>query len=133
MIKIGFDVGGVLSKYPEVFIPLINSLLTSLNIEVHVLSDMHPKEKIIDWLQRNKLTVPLDNIHSCDYVEYGERCKAIKSQELGLHIMIDDFIGYVAEGAPVRLLVMPDASRPYYADEWQTDGSEGNFGRKRRN
>jgi len=52
-------------------------------------------------------------------------------KELGIDILIDDFIGYVAvEGAPVRLLVMPDATKPYYDPNWKTDGSEGDFGRR---
>lgn len=133
MIKIGFDIGGVLSKYPEVLTPFINSLIfnCSHDIEVHVLSDMHPKEKIVDWLDRNDVYVSHENVHSCDYVEHGELCKSVKCQELKIDIMMDDFIGYLAEGSPIRLLVMPDAKRPYYHDDWKTDGSEGTFGRRK--
>lgn len=133
MIRIGFDVGGVLSKYPEILTPFVNSLIINCpDVEVHVLSDMHPKEKIIDWLQRNSLSVNPSNVHSCDYIEHGELCKAVKCQELQIDIMMDDFIGYLAEGSPLRLLVMPDAKRPYYHDDWKTDGSEGNFGRRKK-
>jgi len=133
MIKIGFDIGGVLSKYPEIFKPLIDALSKSQDIELHVLSDMFPVEKCQDWIiNKNNLNIKSDNIHSCDYNEHGELCKAIKCKELGIDIMIDDFVGYVAEGSPVRLLVMPDPHRPYFHDDWKTDGSEGNFGRRKK-
>jgi hypothetical protein len=134
MIKIGFDVGGVLSKYPEILTPLINIIVAACSdqIEIHVLSDMHPKEKIIDWLQRNQLNIKPENVHSCDYAQHGELCKAIKCHELNIGIMMDDFVGYVAEGAPLRLLVMPDPHRPYFHDDWKTDGSEGDFGRRKK-
>lgn len=133
MIKIGFDIGGVLSKYPEIFKPVIDALCDSPDIELHVLSDMHPTEKCQDWIiNKNNLSIKPENIHSCDYSEHGELCKAIKCKELGIDIMIDDFVGYVAEGSPVRLLVMPDPHRPYFHDDWKTDGSEGDFGRRKK-
>jgi len=133
MIKIGFDIGGVLSKYPEIFKPLIDALSKSPDIDLHVLSDMFPVEKCQDWIiNKNNLSIKPENIHSCDYKEHGELCKTIKCKELGIDIMIDDFVGYVAEGAPVRLLVMPDARRPYFHDDWITDGSEGDFGRRKK-
>lgn len=133
MIKIGFDIGGVLTKYPEILTPFVNSLVkNNPDIEVHVLSDMHPVEKCQDWLARNGLQVKPENVHSCDYSTYGETCKAVKCKELDIDILMDDFIGYVAEGSPIRLLVMPDAKRPYYHDDWKTDGSEGDFGRRKK-
>ena len=133
MIKIGFDIGGVLSKYPEILTPFVNSLVTNCpDIEVYVLTDMHPIEKCQDWIAKNGLQVKPENIHSCDYEEHGELCKAVKSKELSIDIMIDDFLGYVAAGSPIRLLMMPDPERPYYHDEWKTDGSEGSFGRRKK-
>lgn len=49
-------------------------------------------------------------------------------------MLIDDFPGYVATpgSPPVRLLMMPDPGEPYYHDDWRTDGSEGDFGRRRK-
>lgn len=130
-IKIGFDIGGVLSKYPEILTPLVNSIIKNCpDVEVHVLTDMHPIEKCREWVAMNGLNVRTDYIHSCDYSSYGEYCKSIKSKEIGLDVLMDDFIGYLSEGSPIRLLVMPDPSRSYYHDDWKTDGSEGNFGRR---
>lgn len=142
-MKIAFDLGGVLSKYPQLIILL--QVLRDANfyrqdysgasgaVEVFVLSDMHPREKIIDQLRANGLGwVPADHVISADYQAHGEACKAVACKELGIDILVDDFIGYVAvEGAPVRLLVMPDATKPYYHDDWKTDGTEGDFGRRK--
>lgn len=126
-----FDVGGVISKYPDLIKELINRLHLG-GAEIHVISDMHDAKKIIKTLLDNDVVVPEAQVHSADYAKYGEACKAILCEELKIDILIDDFIGYVAvgPGAPIRLLVMPDATKPYYADSWKTDGSEGDFGRR---
>lgn len=122
-IRIGIDVGGVLSKYPGVFRALVNAP----GVEAHVVSDMHPPEKIIAMLVANGVSVAPERVHSADYKTHGEGCKAVLCERLGLALMIDDFVGYVADPVPgtVRLLVMPDSSLPYYADEWVTDVRHG--------
>lgn len=131
-MKIAFDVGGVLSKYPEQFKPLLEALHKSRsNIEVWIISDMHPEEKIIDMLELNAVHFYKHRVRSADYAKHGEMCKAILCEELGIDIIVDDFPGYVATGYHVRLLVMPAPAQPYYHDDWKTDGSEGNFGRRR--
>lgn len=133
-MKIAFDVGGVLSKYPDVFRPLIEVLhFAGGGVEVYFISDMHPVVKIVDVLRLNTIPCLIHRVHSADYTTHGEECKAVLCEQLGIDILIDDFPGYLATvGKPlVRLLVMPDPTRDYYAQEWQTDGSEGNFGRRR--
>lgn len=131
-IRIGIDIGGVITKYPETFALLWQALDASPGVEVHVITDM-PVDKARDMLTRNGFGVREGRLHSCDYDAHGEGCKAVKASEIGLDVLIDDFVGYVAiQGAPpLRLLVMPDASLPYYADAWKTDGREGAFGRSR--
>lgn len=148
-MKIAFDIGGVLSKYPGVFRPLVNWLrmasadLPSYRsryagmyepIEVYVISDIHDRDKMIGMVHGNGFDIDPDHIHSADYATHGENCKAVLCEELGIDLLIDDHPGYIAQiGSPrVRLLVMPDPNEPYYADDWQTDGSEGDFGRRRK-
>lgn len=79
-------------------------------------------------LLKNGLDTPF--IYSADYKTHGENCKKVLCEHLCIDILIDDFIGYIAEGDFVRLLVMPDPRKPYYSDDWKTDGSEGDFGRR---
>ncbi len=134
MIKIGFDIGGIISKYPHLLRPIIIALLSSKEIEVHILSDMRPHDKCVKTLIENGFNIPSSQIHSCDYEKYGGECKAIKAKEIGLDILIDDFPDYVGMiGAPeLRLLAMPDPTKDYYHKSWKTDGSEGNFGRRKK-
>lgn len=134
MLRVAFDVGGVLSKYPKIFNHLLRILYSGTDCQIYILSDMHPKEKILDMLNRNGLAfIDPNNVISCDYNQYGEACKANVCKDLGIDILVDDFIGYVADvAAPVRLLLMPDTNKSYYADDWQTDGSEGDFGRRKK-
>jgi len=140
-VRIAFDIGGVLSKFPDVFRPLFRRLalppacitvLESEPIELFVISDMHDKDKMGMMLLQNGFDLRPSQIHCADYKAHGEDCKAVLCEQLGIDILIDDFPGYVCQiGSPrVRLLVMPDPSQPYYADEWKTDGSEGDFGRR---
>lgn len=133
-VRIGFDIGGILSKYPDILRPVVAALLAAPDVEVYVLSDMHPHTKCVAFVHDNGFPVPPERIHSCDYSEHGEECKAVKSREIGLDILVDDFPGYVGTvGAPaLRLLSMPDPTRDYYHETWKTDGSEGNFGRRRK-
>ena len=48
-IKIGIDIGGVLTKYPEIVVPLMTALGGHPAFEVHVLTDM-PREKAVEML-----------------------------------------------------------------------------------
>lgn len=136
ILNVAFDVGGVLSKYPQIFRPLLWTLYVASTenygeVEVHIISDMHPKEKILDMLARNGFDfIPSSRVHSADYATHGERCKAVLCEQLSIDLIIDDFPGYVADGNHVRLLVMPNTTQSYYHDDWKTDGSEGNFGRR---
>lgn len=126
LIRIAFDIGGVLSKYPHIWKPII---MVMAPLDVHIITDMHPNEKAVQVVHGNGFTmIPADHIHSADYAKYGEACKAVLCKELEIDILIDDFIGYVADpGATIRLLVMPNSAEPYYHPNWKTD--EGVFGR----
>jgi len=127
LLTIAFDIGGCLSKYPNQFRSLVQIL--QIHAEGHVISDMHDEEKMYELLRINGFYIPRQFIHSANYKQYGEACKAELCKELSIDILVDDFIGYLADGKHIRLLIMPDSSLPYYSDEWKTDGSEGDFGR----
>jgi hypothetical protein len=129
-VKIAFDIGGVLSKFPDILRPIFKLLQTSPDIEVHVITDMHDPKQSMDMLRRNGFEVPPNRLHNSDFKRYGEGCKAELLESLDFDILIDDFPAYVAAGCPLRLLVMPDIQRTYYHPTWETDGSEGDFGRR---
>lgn len=130
-LRIAFDIGGVISKYPDLCRQLIWALDPD-SAEIHVITDMHDREQVLAMLERNGLGwLEQKRVHCADYDKHGEGCKAVLCRELEIDIILDDFVGYVAvPGAPIRCLVMPDATRPYYADSWRTIGNEGSFGRR---
>lgn len=114
MIRIGFDIGGVLSRYPEILGPMIEALNADDRFEVHVLTDV-PGPRAIDLIHKNGLSVPEDRIHSCDRAQHGDACKAAKIRELGIQLMIDDHLPYLGEvSGCARLHVLPD-ERPFFA------------------
>jgi hypothetical protein len=126
--RISWDIGGVLSKYPEVFRPLIKVLIAG-GAEVFVITDMPDHEKAVKFVQGNGYDIKAENILCSDYATHGENCKARTIEEYGIQVHVDDFPGYVANASCVNLFVWPNPDKPYYADEFVTDGSEGTFGR----
>jgi len=129
-MKIAFDIGGVLSKHSQIR-DLFSVLITTVNlteIKVFIITDM-PIEKAEAMLKLNNIWHE-GIVFSADYTTHGENCKKVLCEELGIDILIDDSINYLSNGNFVRLLVMPNSNLPYYSNDWKTDGSEGNFGRK---
>lgn len=127
-VRVALDIGGVISKYPDVMRDFARSLLDG-GSEVFVVTDMADHEAVLSLLAHNGFDfIPTENVRCADYVSHGEGCKAEVLRELRIDMVLDDFIGYVAiDGCPVRCLVMPDASQPYYAKSWI--GPDVGFGR----
>lgn len=131
MLRVSVDIGGVLSKYPEQFRILARALHASPEVELFVITDMHDHEQSVRFVHGNGFDfIPEERILNADYTEYGEYCKAKVVEELEIDLHIDDFPGYCAHNACINLFVCPNPTLPYYADEWITDGTEGNFGRR---
>lgn len=130
-LRVALDIGGVISKYPEILREMATVLLMG-GAEVYVITDMHDHAKVCETLAANGFDfIAPERVRCADYATHGEGCKAELLRELGIHVMLDDFVGYVADpGCPVRCLVMPDSSRPYYADDWKMPDGEPEFGRR---
>jgi len=130
VIKIAIDIGGVLSKYPDILKPLIKMLRGVAGVQVLILTDMR-REKALSMLADNSVDIDPANVYSANYDTHGEACKAILCAELGIHVLIDDHLGYVCipGDPPLRLCVQPDASLPYYHPSWKTGSDSGSFGR----
>lgn len=131
-MRIALDIGGVISKYPDQFRWLITSL--RCNHEVFIITDMHDKQEVMAMLRDNRIEVDETNVYSADYTSHGEFCKAKLLAELKIDLFIDDFLGYLQWDssfgpAPIRLLMMPDAARPYWHESWKTK-DESDFGRR---
>lgn len=135
MLKVGFDVGGILSKdnrWRELAIIITYSYTET---EVYVITDMHDKYKVLQVLSDNDLDfIPPERVFCADYARWGEACKAVLLKELQIDIFFDDFVGYLQWDsklgpAPLRCLVMPDWNKPYYHDKWRNAG-EADFGRR---
>ena len=149
-MKIGFDIGGVLSKYPEKFLQLIADLLgcdgqRNSDTEIYFITDQYLKELVIKTHIDNEFTGEfLTNkyiwqedydklVHCADYEKHGNMSKALLIKELGIDIFIDDFEAYLSWDStlgpqPILLKVMPDVFKPYHAPTWKQEG--GDFGRR---
>jgi hypothetical protein len=130
-LRVSFDIGGVLSKYPDRFRRLVNALSACPDVELYVITDMHDHAQSVRFVHGNGFeAISADRILNSDYQEHGEECKRRIIEERGIDFHFDDFPGYCAHTSCVSLFVWPNPAEPYYADDWQTDGSEGGFGRR---
>ena len=134
-MKIAFDIGGVLSKYPEQFRVILHALAQSPFIQVHVITDQHDRDYTLEQLRENGFNIPAERVHNADYARYGEMSKALIMKKFDIDMLIDDFPGYMAWDArlgpaPVRLQVQPDPYRPYWSPQWKTRPGDGEFGRR---
>lgn len=138
VVRIGWDIGGVLSKYPDELRPIFRLLNLAVGIEVYVVSDMKPHEKAVAFCRDNGFDIAPERVICADYQAYGERCKEYVCDDYHIDVLIDDHMGYLMmpdgdrgfDRPTVRLFVMPNPDLPYYHDSWKTDGSEGHFGRR---
>ncbi len=138
MLKVAFDIGGVLSKDSR-WRCLALAIQCSYygDNEVYVITDIHDKDEVLRMLENNMLDfIPPERVFCSDYAQYGEACKAVLLKELGIDIFFDDFVGYLQWDsqlgpAPLRCLIMPDMFRSYWHDKWKVVGEElPSFGRR---
>lgn len=113
-MKLAFDIGGVLGKYPGVFIPMI-SALQSGGAEVFVITDIPVKETAQALLNKYGYNIPSEMILCADFQMHGERCKAVLIKEYRIDVIIDDHPGYCADSGCVSLFVWPDPHMAYEA------------------
>jgi hypothetical protein len=128
-VRFAFDIGGVISKYPDLYRELIDDLMVRGHT-IYILTDMHPMDKVVKTLDINGIN--RHGILIADYERHAEMSKDVLLKEYEIDFFFDDFIGYVVgDGAPIRCLVMPDAVSPYYHPNWKTVDGEADFGRRR--
>lgn len=128
-LKVSFDIGGVLSKYPNVFRQIVEALQLG-GIEVFVITDIHDHAQSVKLVQENGFNIPADHILNSDYTAYGENCKAFTIAQHKIDLHVDDFPGYCAHTQCVSLFVWPNPKEPYFADDFKADASESNWGRR---
>ena len=122
-MKLAFDIGGVLGKYPDVFLPMISALLKG-GAEVFVMTDIADKKSAEAIINRYGYGMPPESILCADFQKYGERCKAVLIKEYGIDVLIDDHPGYCAYSGCVSLFVWPDPHIPYESENFLNDSYE---------
>ena len=74
-MKIGFDIGGVISKYPDRFKQLItmlgrNCYGSTFTKHLYIITDQHPKEQVLKTLEENGFGLPFwpENVYFSVYI-----------------------------------------------------------------
>jgi hypothetical protein len=117
-MKIGIDIGGVISRYPSQMMMLIDTF-NATGHQVYILTDM-AYDDAVGALRENGFGdfIGASRIISCDWPKHGDLCKTIKAEELGLDILIDDRPDYLASGYFIGLCLSPRPNVPYYHPSW---------------
>ncbi len=118
--KIGFDIGGVLSAYPEQFKTLINALEQSPHFQVYYITDM-PRATAEELLTLNEIQHNPERLLCADWNSHQNECKTRLANEVGLDFLVDDHLAYlIGETNALGLLVVPKSKQPYNHQEWKT-------------
>jgi len=88
-MKIAFDIGGVLSKYPGEFRVLIAALAQSPLVDVRAITDQTDRDYTLQRLKDNGFDIPPDRVHNADYAQCGGMCKAVVVNAHGIDVIID--------------------------------------------
>lgn len=123
-MKIAFDIGGVISRYPNQMKELMHDLWQSGN-EIYILTDMNQVDAIA-CINENDLNYCVgdlfdrrpERILSADWSKYGDRCKTVLMDKHDIDILIDDRPDYCAEGGFIGLTLSPRPGVPYYHETW---------------
>ncbi len=113
-MKVAFDIGGTLGKYPTELGGLA-AILERGGAEVFVLTDIPSYETAAEILARHGIEISRERLLCADYQTHGDRCKAVLVREHQIDLLIDDHAAYCADAGCVTLFVWPDPHRPYEA------------------
>lgn len=134
-LKIAFDIGGVISRYPEKMKDLME-ILHRGGAEVLIATDMNQADAIaccrenglMEYVGHKRIPKTDDLEHdwsvrqswvvSADWSRHGDLCKSEAMEEYEIDILIDDRPDYVASGDFIGLVLSPRPDVPYYAPGW---------------
>jgi hypothetical protein len=122
-VKIAFDIGGVISRYPERMMQMMSALLRG-GVEVYIITDMNQRDALATCEQNSLLAIiGPERVFSADWSAHGDRCKTEVCKKLGIDVLIDDRPDYCAEGDFIGLVLSPRPHVPYYASGWSNAGT----------
>lgn len=116
-MKVAFDIGGVISRYPNEMKAMMKALWHN-EVEVYILTDMNQQDAQAAREENDLFFIAPERVLSADWSKYGDRCKTVVCEEHGIDILIDDRPDYVAEGNFIGLVISPRPRVPYYHSSW---------------
>lgn len=117
-MRIAFDIGGVISKYPDQMMEMMKALIAG-GQDVYILTDMS-KETAVPMCRMNGIDfIDDDHILCADWGAYHDRAKTVVCESMGIDVLIDDRPDYAAEGNFIGMVLSPRPRKPYYAGSWK--------------
>jgi hypothetical protein len=119
VFRVSFDIGGVLTRHPEVFRRVV-AAFAMIGAEVYVITDMPDVTKAVALVRDNGFNISPAKILCADYAAHGENCKREVIKQHGIHLHFDDYGPYCAHQECVSLLAWPRPDLPYNAPGFKT-------------
>lgn len=118
--KFAFDIGGVLSSYPDEMRALMEALEKSGSFEVYYLTDMS-REIARSLLQANSFHFEEERLLCANWGEDQNQCKSKLIKEHALDFIVDDHLPYlIGDHDAIGLLVTPKPKKiGYYHERWK--------------
>lgn len=116
---ISFDIGGVLTRYPDIVRSLMERLRAVPGCTIYLLTDMPASmapQAVADTYGVYE-GIHYDAILCGDWNTHGEQCKAVLIREYGIQVHFDDYPAYcVTDSDCMTLFVWPRPDKPYRAE-----------------
>lgn len=136
VLRIAFDIGGVISRYPGEMKTLMQRLING-GAYVFLLTDMNRADahaacrenKLYNFIGHRGLIGSGINgagtedlreqyILCANWSDYGDQCKTRLMEMNKINFLIDDRPDYCAEGDYIGLVLSPRQHIPYYHNSW---------------
>lgn len=118
VLRVGFDIGGVISRYPVEMKAIMWALVLG-GAEIYIVTDMNPTDAAAACRENDLDTiVPADHIISANWSDHGDLCKTKVIERLKLDFMLDDRADYCAAGDFIGFVLSPRPHVPYYHKTW---------------
>jgi hypothetical protein len=117
-VKIAFDIGGVISRYPDQMKTIIQALMAG-GVDVCIVTDMPPATANILLRLNGFDFVP--SVYCGNWTEHGDMCKSLICEREGIDVLFDDRPDYCALGNFIGFVLAPRPQIPYYAQKWIND------------
>jgi hypothetical protein len=116
-LRISFGLHGTISKFPNSFSKLIDSLQG--HCIVYIITDVNKKGMIVNLLHDAGFSVPEENILVANRKEFGSKCVSKIVSEMHIDMHFDSNPEYVDNNKCINFFIWPNTNVPMMAPQFE--------------